>query len=313
MSNEWDNPWMDLKEVLVFAKVVQLGSFVRAARELGIPKSTVSRKVLDLEARLGARLLQRTTRTSNLTDVGRAYYAHAERILAEVEQAEAVVTMLQAAPRGLLRVAAPLNFTQLGAIAKSFLERYPEVRLEIICSDRLVDLVADGFDVAVRVGRLADSTLIARPLGAMRNVIVANPDLVAALGAPQSPEELQRWPCIAFGSAAERATWELSSRDGKSARLRIEPRLVVNDFDVLAGAAVAGLGAALLPAQRCVEDLRAGRLRRLLPSWSSIERSLQAVYPSGRNVAPKLAAFLDHLAAAFSPPPWEVLPEDAVA
>jgi DNA-binding transcriptional LysR family regulator len=299
---------MDLNEILVFAKVVQAGSFVRAARQLDIPKSTVSRKVLELEERLGARLLERTTRTLRLTDTGRAYFAHAERILLELEAAEAAVTQLQEAPRGPLRVSAPLNFMQLGAIGERFLMLYPEVQLEIVCNDRVVDLIAEGFDVAVRVGRLADSTLIARPLATMRNVLVASPALLERLGTPASSEQLAHWPCIAFGGAAERASWELASAAGKTASVRISPRFIVNDFDVLGGAAVSGLGIALLPENRCVEHVRAGRLQRVLPEWSSIERPLQAVYPGGRHLSPKLAAFLAHLVESFSPPPWELLP-----
>lgn len=302
---------MDLNEILVFAKVVQAGSFVRAARELDMPKSTVSRKVLELEQRLGARLLQRTTRTLHLTDVGRAYYQHAERILAELEAADAAVSQLQAEPRGLLRVASPLNFSHMGPIGERFLTRYPEVRLEIVCSDRLVDLIAEGFDVAVRVGKLADSSLIVRPLAVMRSVLVASPALLDGAGRepPSAPEQLPRWPCLAFGSAAERSSWELSSRTGKTVSVRLEARFVVNDFDVLTSAAVAGLGLALLPAERCVEHLRQGSLRRLLPEWSAIERPLSAVYPSGSHLTPKLSAFLAHLVESFSPPPWELLPD----
>jgi DNA-binding transcriptional LysR family regulator len=299
---------MDLNEIFVFAKVVQAGSFVRAARQLGMPKSTVSRKLCDLEARLGARLLERTTRSLRLTDTGRAYYAHAERILLELEEADAAVTELQAAPRGNLRVSAPLNFAQLGPIGERFLARYPEVQLEIACTDRIVDLVAENFDLAVRVGRLADSTLIARPLGMMRNVLVVSPSLLDQRGVLNGPEQLRDWPCLAFGGVAERANWELLGPGGRTLTIRISPRFIVNDFDVLCSAAVSGLGIALMPAQRCVEDVRAGRLRRVLPEWSSIERPLQAVYPSGRHLSPKMTVFLDHLAASFSPPPWDVLP-----
>jgi len=299
---------VDLNEIYVFAQVVRAGSFVRAARQLGMPKSTVSRKVVDLEARLGARLLERTTRTLRLTDTGRAYFAHAERILIELEQADATVTQLQAAPRGPLRVSAPLNISQLGPIGERFLARYPEVQLEIACTDRIVDLIAEGFDLALRVGKLADSTLIARPLATMRNVLTASPSLLERSGVPSSPEQLPNWPCIAFGGVAERSSWELLSATGRTASVRITPRFIVNDFDVLGSAALAGLGIALLPAQRCAEDVRAGRLRRVLPDWSSIVRPLQAVYPSGRHLSPKMTAFLDHLSQSFSPPPWEVLP-----
>jgi DNA-binding transcriptional LysR family regulator len=299
---------VDLNEIYVFAQVVRAGSFVRAARQLGMPKSTVSRKVVDLEARLGARLLERTTRTLRLTDTGRVYFAHAERILIELEEADAAVTQLQAEPRGPLRVSAPLNISQLGPIGERFLARYPEVQLEIACTDRIVDLIAEGFDLALRVGKLADSTLIARPLATMRNVLMASPGLLEQSGVPSAPEQLPSWPCIAFGGLAERAGWELLSATGRTASVRITPRFIVNDFDVLASAAISGLGIALLPAQRCAEDVRAGRLRRVLPEWSSIVRPLQAVYPSGRHLSRKMTAFLEHLSQSFSPPPWEVLP-----
>ena len=170
---------MDLNEIAVFAKVVEAGSFVRASRELSIPKSTVSRKVSGLEERLGARLLQRTTRRLSLTDVGRAYYIHATRVLAEVEAAELAVTRMQEVPRGRLRVSAPVNLSYMGALFTSFLARYPEVDLEMVCSDRVIDLIEEGFDVAIRIGKLADSTLIARYLGSSKSYAVASPRLTS--------------------------------------------------------------------------------------------------------------------------------------
>jgi len=296
---------MDLNELFVFARVVQAGSFVKASRELGIPKSTVSRKVFDLETRLGARLLQRTTRSLRLTDIGREYFARAERIVADAEAAEAAVLQLQAEPRGLLRVSIPLNMGQLGTIGQRFLARYAEVRLELVCSDRLVDLVAEGFDLAVRVGRLADSTLIARPLGTIRNVFVASPGLLEQYGTPNAPEPLVKLPCLAFGSATERASWELAGPAARALSLKIEPRFVANDFEVLIAATLSGLGVALVPEHRCAAELASGRLIRLLPEWSSIIRPLHAVYPSGRHLTPKVTTFLEHLSRSFSPPPWE--------
>jgi DNA-binding transcriptional LysR family regulator len=294
---------MDLNELFVFAKVVQAGSFVRAARDLGMPKSTVSRRVFELETRLGARLLERTTRSLRLTEVGREYFVRAERIVADAEEAEAAVLELQAEPRGSLRVAAPQNFGPLGAIGQAFLERHPRVRLELVCSDRMVDLVAEGFDLAVRVGRLADSALIARALGTIRNVLVASPHLFEEHPLPTSPVQLTSLPCIAFGGAAERARWELSGESGQSCTLRIEPRFVANDFEVLAAASRSGLGVALLPEQRCSELLRAGTLQRVLPEWSSIVRTVHAVYPSSRHLSPKVTAFVEHLAVAFASAP----------
>src|SRR5690349_7028510 len=166
---------MDLNEIIVFARVVQAGSFTKAAAELGMPKSTVSRKVSELEERLGARLLQRTTRKLSLTDAGRTYFDYSARVVAEVEDAERAVSSLQAAPRGLLRVTAPTNFRVLGAIVADYLKRYPDVRLELFCTGRRVDLVEERFDLGVRAGVLADSSLVARSLGTAGWVLAATP------------------------------------------------------------------------------------------------------------------------------------------
>lgn len=295
---------MDLNEILVFTKVVEAGSFVGASRALDMPKSTVSRKVSDLEARLGARLLQRTTRKLSLTDVGQTYFQHAARVVADLEEADRVVARLQEAPRGLLRVTTPLNFGHLGPIVAAFLKRYAEVKVEIVCADRVVDLVQEGFDVAVRAGPLADSSLIARPLGTLKSFVVASPSFVRRHGAPKTPEELAELDCVVFGAGAERSSWRLE-RQGKTRTVDVKPRLIVNDFDLLSEAARAGLGVAKLPLFRCADDLRAKALRRVLPEWLCPEIPLHAVYPSTRHLSPKVKAFIDHLRSAMTPPPWE--------
>lgn len=295
---------MDLNEILVFTKVVQAGSFVGAARELDMPKSTVSRKVSALEERLGARLLQRTTRRLRLTDVGQTYYQHVARVVTEVEDAELAVTRMQAAPRGLLRVTTPLNFGYLGPIVASFLRRHPEVQVELVCADRVVDLVQEGFDVAIRAGSLSDSSLIARNLGSLESFMVASPTFLARTQAPEKPGDLARLDCVVFGGSPEGAKWKLSAR-GKTRSIEVRSRLVVNDFDVLEEAVRAGLGIAMLPVFRCVEHLRARTLRRVLPQWSSPVTPLHAVYPSTRYLSPKVKAFLDHLRDEMMPPPWE--------
>lgn len=295
---------MDLNEILVFARVVEAGSFVGAARALGMPKSTVSRRVSSLEERLGARLLQRTTRRLSLTDVGRTYYAHAARVVAEVEEADHAVTTLQEAPRGLLRVTAPLNFGFLGPIVASFLKRHPEVELELVCADRVVDLVQEAFDVAVRAGPLRDSMLIARGLGEMESFAVASPALLRARGTPAEPADLEKADCVVFGAGSHRATWRLH-RGEEDVAVEVGARLVVNDFDLLEEAALAGLGIAMLPVYRCVQHLRAGRLERVLADWCSPATPLHAVYPSTRHLSPKVRAFLDHLREQMLPPPWE--------
>lgn len=294
---------MDLNELFVFTKVVQTGSFIRAARELRMPKSTVSRKVSALEERLGARLLQRTTRKLSLTDVGHTYYGYAARVVAAAEEAELAVTHLQHAPRGPLRVTMPLNFAYLGPAISSFLKRYPDVQLELVCADRVIDLVAEGYDVAVRVGHLADSTLVARPLGTLERFLVASPAFLEQQGTPKRPPDLERFECIVFGAEPARATFNLS-RGEKSVKINITPRFVVNDFDLLEEAVYSGLGIAMLPSFRCSTALATSKLKRVLPQWSSPRVPIQAVYASTRHLSPKVKVFVDHLRqhmAALSP------------
>jgi DNA-binding transcriptional LysR family regulator len=294
----------DLNEILVFAKVIQAGSFVGAARELGMPKSTVSRKVSELEERLGARLLQRTTRKLSLTDAGRTYHQYAARVVTELEAAELAVTRMQEAPRGLLRVTMPLNFGYFGPIVTSFLKRYPDVQVELVCTDRVLDLIHDGFDVALRTGQLADSSLIARHLGTLKSFVVASPRFLKQRGTPQKPEDLAQFECVVFGAGSDRASWKLH-KSGRTLTVEVRARLWVNDFDFLDEAARAGLGIAMLPAFRCVEPMRSHTLRRVLPDWCSPEIALHAVYPSTRHLSPKVKAFLDHLSEQMAQPPWE--------
>jgi DNA-binding transcriptional LysR family regulator len=286
---------MDLNELLVFAKVVQSGSFTSAARGLRMPKSTVSRKVSELEERVGAQLLQRTTRKLRLTDVGQAYYEHCARIVAEAEQAELAVTRMQSAPHGLLRVTAPLAFNFMGPIIAEFLRRYPEVQIEMVCTDRTVDLVEEGFDLAVRAGRLADSSsLIARRLGIIERVAMASPRYIQEHGAPRSPKELAAHDCLLFGAGTAGNVWTLQS-GSRSVDVAIRVRLAVNEPDMLRAVALAGFGIALLPDTHYAEDIVAGRLQRLLPDWSAPGALVHALYPTTRHHSPKVMAFVDFL------------------
>jgi DNA-binding transcriptional LysR family regulator len=290
---------MDLNEILVFARVVDSGSFSAAARLLEMPKSTVSRKVAELEERIGARLLHRTTRKLGLTDAGRIYYEHSARIVAELEEAEEAVGRMQSAPRGLLRVTAPLSFSMLGPIVAEYLRRHPDVQVELLCSDRRVDLVEERFDVAIRAGQLADSSLVARPLGTIRRVLVASPAYLEREGSPRAPAELAKRACISFGAGAAPNVWLLQSGD-KKAEVRVAPRLVVNDLEMLREVARAGLGIAWIPEFACFEDLQSGRLRQLLPAWVSAETPVQALYPTARYLSPKIAAFLELVRAQLT-------------
>ncbi|WP_373047521.1 LysR family transcriptional regulator [Vulgatibacter sp.] len=285
---------MDLKEVAVFVQVVRSGSFTAAARELEMQKSSVSRKVAELEASLGARLLQRTTRTLHLTDEGRIFYEHGQRALAELEEAELALGGMRAEPRGLLRVTAPLSFGFVGPIVAAFLGHYPEVQVEMVCTDRVVDLVEEGFDVAIRAGRLPDTSLIARKLGHSPRFLVASRSYLKGRARPRKPEDLAGHTCLTFGS--QHAVWRLASGE-RSAEVKVEGKLAANDYDLIREAAIAGGGIALVPELGCTGALREGKLERLLPAWTSEETPIHALYPSTRHLAAKVKAFVAFLQA----------------
>ena len=290
---------MDLGGIRVFLRVIQSGSFSAAARQLAMPKSTVSRKIAELEAHVGARLLQRTTRKLGLTDVGRIFYEHAVRIAAEVDEAAQVVGRMQAAPRGLLRVTAPLAFGMLGPIVAEYLQKHEEVQLEVSCTDRTVDLVDERFDIAIRAGRLADSSLTARTLGSIKRVLIAAPSYCKEHGTPRTPTELTEHACLVFGAGTAPNVWTLES-NGKRAEVRVTPRLTLNDPEILRGAALAGVGIALLPEFVCAEDIRAKRLRHVLPDWGSAAMPVHAVYPTARLLSPAAAKFIELVQKRFT-------------
>jgi DNA-binding transcriptional LysR family regulator len=298
---------MDLNEMLVFARVALTGSFTTAAADLGMPKSTVSRKVTELEARLKARLLDRTTRKVSLTDVGRTYYDYCARIAGEIEDAERAVTNLQEIPRGVLRVTTGPNVAFLAPILNDYMTRYPEVRVEVFSTGRTVDLIEERFDVAIRAGALGDSTLIARSLGQVRWFLVGTPAYLKKRGRPRSIDDLKQHDCVMFGTAPSGAALRLQSGE-KTAHVEPPARLLVNDFDLVHAGAVAGLGLALLPAYLCLDDIRAKRLERVLRDWEAPSTPVHVVYPSARYISPKVKTFVDHLQERTTPPPWEVGP-----
>jgi len=299
---------MDLNELVVFAHVVKAGSFTAAAAELGMPKSTVSRKVSELEERLRARLLQRTTRKLSLTDAGRTYYDYCARIVGEIEDADRAVTSLQQTPQGLLRVTTGVNVAFLGPIVSAYLKRYPEVRLDLFCTARTVDLVEESFDLGIRAGALSDSSLVARSLGKVSWFLVATPGYLKKRGRPRSPEELKQHDCLLFGAGMDSAAVRLE-KAGSSRRVALPARLMVGDLDVLYAVATAGLVFSLLPAFRCLDVLRARRLERVLADWSAPATPVHVIYPSTRHLSPKVRSFVDHLQQSMTPPPWELGPQ----
>jgi DNA-binding transcriptional LysR family regulator len=289
---------MDLNEIVIFAKVVETGGFSAAARQLDLPKSTVSRKVSELEDRIGARLIHRTTRKLGLTDAGRLYYEHGARIVAEVEEAEQSIRRMESEPRGLLRVTAPLAFDMLGPILADYLGRHPDVRIDLTCSDRNVDLVEEGYDVAIRAGHLADSSLVARSLGTLRRILVAAPAYLRKRGRPRAVRDLTKHECIVFGAGNTPNLWTLFAGYEKQ-EIRVTPRLSANNFEILMESARAGVGIAMVPEFLCAGDLRARRLARVLPDWCSAEIPVQAVYPTARHLSPKVSAFIELVRASL--------------
>lgn len=297
-----------LSGMAVFVRVVEEESFSAAARVLGLSKSAVSKQVAALEDRLGARLLNRTTRRLSLTDAGVAFYDRAQRIVADAEEAEAAVSQLSATPRGVLRVNAPVSFgvQHLGPVLPEFMDAHPDLSVELTLNDRFVDLVEEGFDVAVRIGRLPDSSLIARRLAPLRRVVVASPAYVAAHGAPQQPEDLRDHACLLYAYLLRGDAWALRGPEGRAVEVRVDGRLRANNGDVLRAALLGGMGVAYMPSFLVGNDLAEGRLVRLLPEWQDDSAGIYAVHPHARLVPPKVRAFVDFLAERYGNcPAWE--------
>ena len=296
----------DLDAMAAFARIVEAGSFSAAARELGRSKSAVSKQIARLEDRLGVRLLNRTTRRLSLTEAGRSFHEGCRRMLAEAEAAERAMTYLSGAPRGTLRVNAPMSFGVLhvAPALAGFMRRYPEISVELVLDDREVDLVGEGFDVGVRIRALPDSSLVARRLAPFRRFVCAAPSYLAAHGAPEAPEDLPRHACLLYSYQAERSVWRLRGPSGER-RIGVSGRLTANNGGALRSAALAGLGLAFLPSFIVGDDLREGRLDRVLPDWSTADDiAVHAIYPVGRNLSPKVRVFVDHLAERFGPDPY---------
>jgi DNA-binding transcriptional LysR family regulator len=297
----------DLNAAWVLVRVVQEGSFRSAARALGMPKTTVSRKVSELEAQLGVQLLQRTTRTLALTDAGAAFLEEAEAAIARLDAAQAAVTELQREPRGKLRVTTtvPLGETFLAPIVADFLAAYPGLEVMVHLTDRQVDLVAERFDVAIRTGALADSSLVAKLIGSSAYRVVASPAYLARHGTPRRPSDLSAHSCLRFAKSgtAVRTTWPFG-KGKRATEVPVSGRLVSDDFVVLRRAAERGLGVARLPLVVVHEALRAGTLVHLLEAHASPPTPVHILHVGGRHVPPRVRAFIDfvhpRLAQAFA-------------
>ena len=294
-----------LQEMSVFAKVVGAGSLSAAARELGLSTALVSRRLAALEARLGVRLIHRTTRRLQLTDEGASYYETCARLLAEIAEADAAVASRGGEPHGDLKVALPASFGHLhvAPLVPRFMAQYPAIRLALSLSDRFVRVIEEGIDVAVRIGELADASLAARRLAPNRRVVCASPEYLRRHGAPQVPGDLAQHNCLLATDYV--STWEFLAPDGSRGAVRVAGRCACDNWEVLREWALAGLGVALKSTWDVRRYLGDGSLVALLPGYSFDSNvAIWAVYPHRRHVPPKTRVFIEFLAESFGPEPY---------
>jgi len=291
-----------------FAAVAERGSFLAAARALGISRAMASRHVQDLEAHLGARLLDRTTRRVAPTEAGRVYHERCAAILAELAEADSAVGALQARPSGRLRVSAPVSFgtMHLAAAVADYMAAHLQVSIELALEDRMVDLVEEGHDLAIRVVRLAPSSLVARRLAPCRLVACAAPSYLRRAGAPRLPADLARHECLGYAYASWGDNRRFVGPGGEEVAVRVSGRLRANNGDALRAAALHGAGIALLPSFIVGRDLASGGLRRVLPRHEAPPIAIHAVRPQGRHLTAKVRSFIDFLVPRFSgTPAWD--------
>ncbi|MBW3551475.1 MAG: LysR family transcriptional regulator [Proteobacteria bacterium] len=288
----------DLNDTLIFVKVVEHGSFISAARALRLPKTTVSRKVQDLEMRLGAQLLHRTTRKLGLTEAGNIYFEHCARIARELDEAESAVGQLQGGPRGWLRFTAPysVGITWIAPLLGEFHARHPELRVEMVLTNEPLDLIAKEIDVALRIGSLPDSNLIARRLAVFRTQVYASPHYLERHGEPLHPDDLQHHRTLAMQKARRNGGYVWTLHDGERDQdFRIDPVLVANDPGPLRGALLCGEGLMLASDVTVKAHAEHGDVQRVLAGWTGPTLDFNAVFPRGQVQSPKVRAFVDFL------------------
>jgi DNA-binding transcriptional LysR family regulator len=295
----------DLNDLYYFAQVVDHGGFAPAGRALQVPKSKLSRRVAALEERLGARLIQRSTRRFSVTDLGQTYHAHCKAMLTEAEAAQEAIDLSRAEPRGVVRVSCPVTLlqTSVAAMVAEFMAGCPGVSVHLQALNRPVDPIAEGFDLAIRVRRppLQDSDLVLRVLSHRQQCLVASPALIAQLGTPDHPSALSRFPSLDRGPARHDHTWRLvGPDDGAELEVHHHPRLITDDMAALRIAAQAGVGVVHLPLMMVKRDLAQGTLVQLVPGWAPPPEIVHAVLPSKRCLLPSVRALIDHLALRFS-------------
>ncbi|NKB28979.1 MAG: LysR family transcriptional regulator [Rhodobacteraceae bacterium] len=291
-----------LTEMEAFATVVDQGGFTDAARKMGISKSAVSKHVSSLEARLGARLLNRTTRRVSPTEIGLVYYDRARRVLNDAGEADSLVTAMQSAPSGLLRISVATDFgaNHLSPVIGEFLQSYPDITVNMVLNNRYVELISEGFDMAVRIGELEDSTLRARKLTETTRRMIAAPSYFEAYGRPKKIDDLNEHKLLHYSNQANAAVWKLTAPSGEKRQVRTAGWLTVNDGQSLLNAAISGLGIAYLPSFLYEDAMAEGLVEEAIPDLPIETQGIYAVYPPGRFTQPKVRAFIDFLVGAFS-------------
>jgi len=295
-----------LTDIVVFVRVVDDGSFTRAAERLKLSRSVVSKYVTRLEGRLGARLLNRTTRRLSLTEAGRIFYQRSRRGLQDIEEAEAEVSRLQEKPRGVLRINSPMSFgiLHIAPALPEFLAQHPEVSVEMNLDDRVVDVIEEGFDVSIRIAEMPDSSLIARRLAPCRHVIVAAPAYLEKHGTPRTPEDLRDHNIISFSYQTSAYDWHFISPDNKQISVPVSGSMQANNSLALREALLRGVGITRTPTFVVGKDVQDGHLLSILGNYRTLEVSIYLVYPQRRHLSPKVRAFVDFMADRISEPPY---------
>jgi DNA-binding transcriptional LysR family regulator len=295
----------DLNDLRFFAAVVEHGGYAAAERALGIPKSRLSRRVTQLETDLGVRLLQRSTRKFAVTEVGQSVYRHAQSMLSEAQAARDAVEQVSAEPRGVVKVSTPAALVQemLATLLPEFLRAHPKVRLQLHVSNRRVDVIDEGFDLALRVRSdlRADGELVMRRFGDIREMLVASPAYLARAGRPEHPSDLARHATLSMSEEDARQKWVLDGPDGAVEKVELAPLLMAHDFPLLMAAATDGLGIALLPEMTCADAVRRGELEIVLPHWHLPMGVCHGVFASRRGLLPAVRALIDFLAERLPP------------
>lgn len=293
------------QEMRVFAAVVEAKSFVNAAEVLGLSKQAVSRHVAELEARLGVRLLARTTRKLSLTNEGELFYARCSELVVDIDDAEAEITSLTGEGRGLVRVNVPLSFglLYLAPLWPAFLDQHPRVTLDVTLVDRVVDLVEEGYDLAVRIARLPSSSLVSRKLTSTRVILCASPEYLRRRGVPQHPSELALHDAISYNLLSTGETWEFTGANGPVS-VKVSPRMRTNSGDTCTVAALQHQGIVLQPSFMVGQHLAAGALVEVMPEYRAIELDVYAVYPSRKLQAPRVRVLIDFLVTSFLVDQW---------